>query len=454
MGSGALVYRQGILLFGLAALLCGCVSYRAAPVTPQQSLARLESGQLPARESWSRADLLAQAIASSPTLLAKAAAYRSAVAAAKAARVPLPAALQLTAEYSHQDNPRKPWLGSGVLDLPIALGGRRNARVREADLVVAQARLDYLDALWATRGAIDRAAISRTVLDRALPLAISARDLRRDRLERLQRRVQAGEDPQTVVLAARTELAAAERRLSTIQANRRNAVLALAAELGVSPQQAETIKLTTSEKTPIDARTLAGLRQEAALGRGDVLRAIADYDQAENALRLEVANQYPAIRIQPGYTYERGIVKLPFGVNLQLPPIDGNKAAIRAAEKRREEAAAKLEAAQAGVLAEVDRAQAALAAAADAEAAHEKQDVPAAHRLADAAAKSLAKGAADRIDEDAAAAAAVEADLDQIEASRTTALARSDLDSALRHTADADETSLFTQALSRLGDTK
>jgi len=42
--------------------------------------------------------------------------------------------------------------------------------------------------------------------------------------------------------------------------------------------------------------------------------------------------------------------------------------------------------------------------------------VPAAHRLADAAAKSLAKGAADRIDEDAAAAAAVEADLDQIEA--------------------------------------
>jgi len=451
MGSGALVYRQGILLFGLAALLCGCVSYRAAPVTPQQSLARLESGQLPARESWSRTELLAQAISSSPALLAKAAAYRSALAGAKAARVPLPAALQLTAEYSHQDNPRKPWLGSGVLDLPIALGGRRNARVREADLVVAQARLDYLDALWATRGPIDRAAISRTVLDQALPLAISARDLRRDRLERLQRRVQAGEDPQTVVLAARTELAAAERRLSTIQANRRNAVLALAAELGISPQQAEAITLGTSDNASIDADALATLREEAALGRGDVLRAISDYDQAENALRLEVANQYPAIRIQPGYIYERGIVKLPFGVNLQLPPIDGNKAAIRAAEKRREEAAAKLEAAQAGVLAEVDRAQAALAAAAAAEALHAKQDVPAAHRLADAAAKSLAKGEADRIDEEAATAAALEADLDQMDASRTTALARSDLDSALRHTADA---SLFTQALSRLGDMK
>ena len=142
---------------------------------------------------------------------------------------------------------------------------------------------------------------------------------------------------------------------------------------------------------------------------------------------------------------------LPFGINLQRPPIDGNKPAIRAAEKRREEAAAKLEAAQAGVLAEVDRAQAALAAAAEAEALHAKQDVPAAHRLADAATKSLAKGDADRIDEEAATAAALEADLDQMDASRTTALARSDLDSALRHTADAG---LFTQALSRLGDMK
>jgi len=454
MGSGALVYRQGTLLFGLAALLCGCVSYRAAPVTPQQSLARLESGQLPARESWSRTELLAQAISSSPALLAKAAAYRSALAGAKAARVPLPAALQLTAEYSHQDNPRKPWLGSGVLDLPIALGGRRNARVREADLVVAQARLDYLDALWATRGPIDRAAIARAAADEAVPLAIRARDVRRDRLERLQRRVEAGEDSQAVVLTGRTELAAAERRLSTVQANRREAVLALAAELGVSPQQAETIKLGTVGNPPIDANAFAGLRQEGALGRGDVLRAVSDYDQAENALRIEVANQYPAIRIQPGYIYERGIVKLPFGVNLQLPPIDGNKAAIRAAEKRRVEAATKLEAAQASVLAEVDRAQAALAAAADAEALHRKQDVPAAHRLADAAAKSLAKGEADRVDEEAATAAALETDLDQIDASRATALARADLDSALRHTADADEANLFAAALDRLGDMK
>lgn len=442
------------MLLGLSALLSGCVSYRPAPVTPQQSLAQLGTNQLPARESWSQADLLAQAISSSPSVQTKAAAYRSAVAAAKAARVPLPAALQLTAEYSHQDNPRKPWLGSGVLDLPIALGGRRNARVREADLAVAQARLDYLDALWAARAAIDRAAIARAAADAALPLAIRARDMRRDRFERLQRRVQAGEDPQTVVLTARTELAAAERRLSTVQANRREAVLALAAQLGVSPQQAETIKLGTVGSPPIDANAFAGLRQEAALGRGDVLRAVSDYDQAEDALRLEVANQYPAIRIQPGYIYERGIVKLPFGVNLQLPPIDGNKAAIRAAEKRRVEAATKLEAAQAGVLAEVDRAQAALTAATDAETQHRKQDVPAAHRLADAAAKSLAKGEADRVDEEAATAAALEADLDQIDASRAAALARADLDSALRHTADADEASLFAAALSRLGDMK
>jgi len=399
---------------------------------------------------------LDQAISWSPDVRAKAAAYRSAAAEAKAARVPLPAALQLTAEYSHQDNPDKPWLGSGLLDLPVDLGGRRNARVSAADLAMAQARYDYAEALWTTRSAIRHAAIERLSADQALPLAVRVRDLRKDRLARLRLRVKAGEDPQSVVLLAQTEHAAAERRLQEIEARRRAAGLALAKALGADPETVQVLPLLplTGRASAPPATHLARLRQEAALGRSDVLRAILDYDLAENALRLEVASQYPAIRIQPGYTYERGIVKLPFGVNLQLPPIDGNRAAIRAAEQRRAEAGVKLEAVQAGVLAEVDRADAALAAAIAAEHMQTTQVLSAARHMADTTRAGLKAGEFDRIDEQAASAAEAEAELGRIEASREAWLAHADLEDALRHSDDAEEMKTIGDAMMRLGDNK
>lgn len=440
------------LTAALAFSLSACARYHAAPIDPAAHVAATASRQLPARPSWSASDLLAEAINSSAALRAKADAYRSAVAAANSARIPLPAAFQLTAEYSHQDNPNKPWLGSGVFDFPVDLGGRRNARVREADLAVAQARLDYLDALWTARSAIRHAMISRLAADEALPLAIRARDLRTDRLRRLDRRVAAGEDPRSIVLAARIESAAAERRLEEIEANSREATLSLANQLGIDPRQIEHLPLERPAAFRPDEMDIPRLREAAALGRSDVLRAIVDYDRAETDMRLEIASQYPAIRIQPGYTYERGIVKLPLGVNLQLPPIDGNKAAIRAAEKRRQEAGTKLEAAQDAVLAGVDRTHAALDAALGAEMLRAKQDVPMAHSLARAASAALERGETDRVDEEAAVAAALETDLDRIDASRVAAFAVIDLEDALRHTGDPEEAKLFARALGQLGD--
>ena len=48
-------------------------------------------------------------------------------------------------------------------------------------------------------------------------------------------------------------------------------------------------------------------------------------------LRGELARQYPAVSLGPGYTWERGLVKLPFAINLAVPSFDLNRAAIRAA---------------------------------------------------------------------------------------------------------------------------
>ena len=440
----------------LCGFLASCTAYHPAPFVPAAALTTRAGRSLPAAPSWSTASLLAQAIDWAPAIRESAANYRSLAAAAKAARVPLPAALQLTAEYSHDDNPHKPWLGSGVLDLPLDFGGRRDARVGAADLAVLQARYDYGEAVWTTRSAIRRALIDRLFADRLAPLATRALTLRQDRYDKLQTRVRSGEEARPISIAAQLELATAERRVREMAARRAQADVALANAMGVDPAAIASITVEPLEAMvpALPPAELARLRSEASAGRRDILRAIVDYDLAENGVRLEIANQYPALRIQPGYTYERGLVKLPFGVNLQLPPIDFNRAAIAAAEQKRAQAGAKLETLQSTVLGDVDKASAALDAQLTAERISATRDLPAARHLADRASANLRAGEGDRVDEDAARANAAESEIALIEASRLAWIALADLEDALRRPTDPRDGMVLDNAMKRLGDTK
>ena len=67
-----------------------------------------------------------------------------------------------------------------------------------------------------------------------------------------------------------------------------------------------------------------------------------------------MARQFPAIVVSPGYTWERGLVKLPLSIGLALPPLDLNRAAIAAATARRAEAGKQVEAEIAGAAAALD----------------------------------------------------------------------------------------------------
>jgi len=171
-------------------------------------------------------------------------------------------------------------------------------------------------------------------------------------------------------------------------------------------------------------------------------------------VRLEVANQYPALRIQPGYTYERGLVKLPFGVNLQLPPFDFNRAAIAAAEARRAQAGVKLESTQATILGDVDRTATALSGQIAAERITGSRDVPTARHLAQVAAESRRAGEGDSVDEAAAAATSIETEIALLEASRLAWLALVDLEDALRRPSDMRDSAMLEAAMTRLGGSR
>lgn len=441
-------------------MLCGplvaCASYRPLPVAPAAAAVARAQRSLPTAASWSTASLLAQSIAWSPAIRESEANVRSLAAAARAARVPLPAAFQLTAEYSHDDNPDKPWLGSGVFDIPLDIGGRRNARVGAADLATLQARFDYGEAVWTARSAIRRALIDRTFADRLTPLAARALALRQDRYDKLQARVSEGAEARPISILAQLDLANAQRRVRDTAGRRALADVAIGNAIGANAAAVAGIvvePLDVIVPTP-SSTDLARWRQDASAGRRDVLRAIVDYDVAENAVRLEVASQYPALRIQPGYTYERGLVKLPFGLNLQLPPVDFNRANIAAAEQRRAQAGAKLETLQSTILGEVDRTTTALSAQQAAERVTAERDLPTARRLAERATASLRAGEGDRVDEDAAAATAIDTEIALLEATRLAWIALADLEDALRRPFDSRDGAVLEDAMKKLGEIK
>jgi CRISPR system Cascade subunit CasA len=249
-----------------------------------------------------------------------------------------------------------------------------------------------------------------------------------------------------VALTAQAELAVAEQRLAAARGRRDTATASLAQALGVSPGAARDLALAPPGGPPrLD--DLAAWRRDAALSRRDVLRAVADYDLAENALRLEVAKQYPEVRLGPGYMYDHGVDKLPFNLSLVLPTYDLNRHAIDQAEVARAAAGRSLEAVQADALAAVDTAAAALSAARADQDRIAARALPAAREAAAAAARAVRAGEGDRTDDLAARAAELDAELSLRDAERTSALAVVDLEDALRRAFDPAETAALQAAL-------
>lgn len=438
-------------------LLTGCVHYEAKPPAPERFAAAYDARRLepPPGGVWTDDALLSAAIARSPAVQQAALAYRSAVAAAKAARTPPPTSLVLVAEYSRDAGGTTPWLYSGLFDIPLDIGARRSTRVDGADLAALQALYDYAEAIWAVRTAIVHAHIERLAADRQLTLAEGALALRQDRAAKLELRIRSGEDARPAGLTAQTELAAAERKLRDVQMLRVQADGALAKALGVSEAAVQGLALSPLPGAlPAPAAgDLAAWRQEAALRRRDILRAVADYDIAEQTLRLEVAKQYPDIHLGPGYTFERGQHKIPFDLTLVLPPRDLNKANIQAAEAKRAEAGAKLDAAQALVLTTVDQATASLAGAGAGLRLAMDKDLPTARRAAEAARRSAAQGELDRTDQEAAEAAALDAEIASVDAWRLAWTAAADLEDALRRPSPR-ESAVLEAAVKQAGDNR
>jgi cobalt-zinc-cadmium efflux system outer membrane protein len=98
------------------------------------------------------------------------------------------------------------------------------------------------------------------------------------------------------------------------------------------------------------------VRRHAVVNRADILSALSEYAAAESALQLEIAKQYPDIRVGPGYQLDQTDNKWTIGVALDLPVFNRNRGPIAEAEARREESAARFLSLQTEILGELDAA--------------------------------------------------------------------------------------------------
>ena len=264
--------------------------------------------------------------------------------------------LILTPGYSLNPGDLSPWLPTFGLDFGVTTAGKRAARMQAAAAQTTRAEADFNATAWMVRGsvrdaaiglaaAVDRHRLFSARLDLAEHLArIADAQFRAGQLSGVERNAVVVQ-----VLELRAGLLAGQQALLH---NR----TALATAIGVPTRALEPGPERLPDVPAISADALQQLQETVSLRRFDLLGALADYAGAEAALRLEVAKQYPDLRLGPSYQWDQGQRKWSLAVAFEIPVLNRNQAAIRVAQSRRLEQRARFEATQAQALASADTA--------------------------------------------------------------------------------------------------
>jgi CRISPR system Cascade subunit CasA len=435
-----------ITLLGTMTVLAACARYAPAQLTVTDlGKPTVQTADLPGDADIHA--LLRMALAHDPAVAAARATLTAALSSQKAAHNLPPLSLTLTTEYSRDSDPQKPWLYGAAVGIPLDVGAKRATRVTSTDLAVIRARYALAEAVWVVRQNLHQALNDLSLAQQDIDLNQTLLDQRLSYQSVMQARVSHGEDAQGLAAQAALDVSGARQGLAQAETRKIQAVAALARTLSTDPATAASLPVRSDDPDAPTGAQLASMTDRALYCRADVLTAVVDYDIAENDLRTAIAAQYPDINIQPGYTWERGAVKLPLSLSLTLPPLDGNRAAINAAQNTRLAAGKTLE----------DRVrttrataiQAATTYAADATTARTiaDHDLPVLRDMADRAGRLATAGETDQSEALLARINATQAALNLLQARRTAATDRLTLEDALHQSFDATDTQILTDAV-------
>lgn len=345
------------------ALMVGCVHYQPMPLDVGGSAAEFRARSLKdwggAGEKWTLAKLTRAAFHFHPSL----AEARAEVAAADAAIItagqrPNPSAT-FAPEYDFTTGSPTPWIWGLSVEIPIETAGKRAIRVLKARAEANAARCKLATAAHKVRNDVRVAVVDLAAAEARVALLEEQRHIQEDLVKVLKDRVGAGETPLTELTTYRLALNHAALDVSAARRDAGKARATLAAAIGVPGGS------LTGLKPAFDLATVSAPDAQACRTalrtHPDVLEALADYAGAEAALKLEIARQYPDLKLSNGFQWDQGDKKwqLP-GLGMELPVFHRNQGEIAEAIAKRKAAAAKLISAQARLSGEIDVAQASL----------------------------------------------------------------------------------------------
>ena len=439
------------------ALLAGCATYKPQPLDPAASLNRLETRTLadaglrdflaqnghplsPASAAleWDLEQLTLAAFYFSPSLDAARADLAAACAGAQTARAWQNPTFAFTPGYNVDAAAGvTPWILGYTLNLPLEIGLRK-PRIDAAARREETARLALATIAWSVRASLRNALIEL----RAAQTAAAAWRAQKTTLTGagalLEQQVRAGEISPIEAAPDRLALARVELDLSDNEHAARAALLRIAEIIGVPPAALDETnmrfaweKIEPPETPTPPAPTATEARLWAATNHPALAAALAAYAETESTLQLEIRRQYPQFTLGPGYELDQGEGKWTLSLALTLPIFDRNKGPIAAALAQRDAQAARFLELQTRVMADVDRALAAMQTAArDTTTARQMRETAA--QLTRARAAQLAAGDITRVEQARTELDLADALRAELDATKRAALAAAALEDAMR----------------------
>ncbi len=380
--------RCSIALLWISALaLAGCARYEARPLSPARTAADFDARTLddPNLKAFLRANLkdeayqaLAQgwdfdaltlvALYYHPSLDVARAQWAVAQAGVKTAgQYPNPS-LDIAPQYTtNAAAGESPWVAGVTFGPLLETAGKRGFRIDQAKQMSESARLHLAAQAWQVRSALRTSLVEESAARSRASLLARAVATQQQIVKLLEDRLAAGAIAAPEVATARVTLIRTQADLVDAQRQAVESRTRVAEALGLPLQALAGRTLVFNLSAVDEGRTLesAEVRGRALRRRADILALLAEYAAGQAALQLEIAKQYPDIRLGPGYEYDQGAHKWGLGVGVDLPLLNRNEGPIAEAEAKRGEVAARFLELQTRVAAEIDRALAVRAAVRD-----------------------------------------------------------------------------------------
>ncbi len=360
-------------------LMCGCVHYEPKSISALDSGKRLEARALDdaglkafiaanspslaeqwPRPAWDLAGLTLVGLYYHPSLDVARARWQAGRASIITAGARPNPSVSIAPEYNfNAASGMTPWIATIQFDVPIETGGKRRHRIVRAEQLTKAAFLQLASSAWKVRSGVRASLVEWTAARLSGELLQRQQELQSNIVAALEQRLAAGAVANREVVLARVALNKTLVTAGEAGARGSAARIRLAQALGLplSAMAGVEIQFDWSTRAADAERfTTAAMRQQALQGRADVLAALAEYAASEAALRLEVARQYPDVRLNPGYQFDQGENKWALGVSMELPVLNQNQGPVAEAKARRAEAAARFTGLQARVIGELDAA--------------------------------------------------------------------------------------------------